>query len=62
MKIKKLIREKVCLLIQDNEYEVIEDKKELNSLYSLKVKEELAEIQKSEYSDILEFADLIQVA
>lgn len=62
MKPKKLIREKIPSAIKQEECELIEDKAELNKLYGLKIKEELAEIQSADHKDILEFADLIQVA
>ena len=62
MKPKKLIRDKVPALILEREYETIEDKEELNRLYALKVREELAEIQHAHHKDILEFADLVEVA
>lgn len=62
MKPKKLIRDKVPQKILEREYETIEDKAELNRLYALKVKEELAEIQHAQHKDIMEFADLIDVA
>lgn len=60
--IKKLVREKTPALFKENEAEIITDKKELNILYSLKVKEELIEIQQANHTDIMEFVDLIDVA
>jgi predicted house-cleaning noncanonical NTP pyrophosphatase (MazG superfamily) len=57
---KKLIRHKVIKDLKVGEWEFIEDKNELNKLYALKIREELAEIQKSEHKDIMEFVDLIQ--
>jgi len=62
MKPKKLIREKIISKLKDGEFENITDLKELNKLYALKIREELAEIQESEHKDIFEFVDLIQVA
>jgi predicted house-cleaning noncanonical NTP pyrophosphatase (MazG superfamily) len=62
MKPKKLIREKIISKLKDGEFENITDLKELNKLYALKIREELAEIQESEHKDIMEFVDLIQVA
>lgn len=62
MKPKKLIRKHIVGVLKDGEYETITDQAELNNLYALKIKEELAEIQESEHNDILEFVDLIQVA
>lgn len=62
MKPKKLVREGIPALVQERECEFIEDKEELNKLYALKVKEELAKIQSADHKDILEFADLVQVA
>lgn len=62
MKPKKLIREKIISKLKDDEFEIITDLKELNKLYAMKVREELAEIQESDHKDIMEFVDLIQVA
>lgn len=62
MKPKKLIRAKMTELFTNNEIETVEDKNELNKLYSLKIQEELQEIQNSNYKDIAEFGDLISVA
>ncbi len=59
---KKLIRPGVTKHLKEGEWETIEDQEELNRLYALKVKEELAEIQASEHKDINEFADLIDAA
>ena len=59
---KKLIRPGVTKHLKEGEWETIEDQEELNGLYALKVKEELAEIQASEHKDIYEFVDLIDVA
>ena len=38
------------------------DKEELMGLYALKLREEIEEIKSSDYKDIMEYADLIQVA
>lgn len=62
MKPKKLIREFITEKLKEGEWETITDQKELNQLYAIKVREELAEIQESEHKDIMEFVDLIQVA
>lgn len=62
MKPKKLIREKITSKLKEGEFENITDLSELNKLYAIKVREELAEIQDSEHKDIMEFVDLIQVA
>ena len=62
MKPKKLIREKIISKLKNGEFENITNLAELNTLYALKVREELAEIQESEHKDIMEFVDLIQVA
>lgn len=61
MKPKKLIRVKMTELFANNEIETVEDKNELNKLYSLKIQEELQEIKNSNYKDIAEFGDLISV-
>lgn len=62
MKPKKLIRKEIIYKIKPEEWEVISEKGELYKLYDLKVQEELNEIIESERKDILEFADLVQVA
>ncbi|WP_034039773.1 dATP/dGTP pyrophosphohydrolase domain-containing protein [Wocania ichthyoenteri] len=62
MKPKKLIRKFITEKLKEGEWETITDQKELNQLYAIKVREELAEIQESEHKDIMEFVDLIQVA
>ena len=62
MKPKKLIREgKWISKFNPNELETVKDLNELNKLYILKIKEELQEIINSDFKDIFEFADLIQV-
>lgn len=61
MKPKKLIREFIAQKLSISEWELIEDKRELNNLYLMKVKEELQEIINSEFSDISEFADLVTI-
>ena len=61
MKPKKLIRNFVTHNLKKEEWETITDRDELNRLYALKIREELAEIQASEHKDIAEFADLITV-
>jgi len=62
MKPKKLIRKGICCFLKRGEFEKINDQDELNRLYAMKIREELAEIQASEHKDIMEFVDLIQVA
>lgn len=62
MKPKKLIRESITEKLKEGEWEIITDQDELNQLYAMKVREELVEIQASGHKDIMEFADLIQVA
>lgn len=62
MKPKKLIRKLITEKLKESEWETITDQKELNQLYAIKVREELAEIQESDHKDIMEFVDLIQVA
>lgn len=59
---KKLIRENTINHLKYGEWETIKDPEELNQLYALKIREELAEIQASDHKDVKEFADLIQVA
>ena len=48
--------------LQPGEWEEITDLHELNDLYAMKVREELAEIQRSGHNDVKEFADLVDVA
>ena len=55
---KKLIRKNIIEKLKVGEWEEIENQEELNRLYALKVKEELAEIQESDHKDIMEFVDL----
>jgi predicted house-cleaning noncanonical NTP pyrophosphatase (MazG superfamily) len=62
MKPKKLIRKFITEKLKEGEWETITDQDELNRLYAIKVREELAEIQASDHKDIMEFVDLIQVA
>lgn len=62
MKPKKLIREFITNKLKEDEWETITDQDELNRLYAIKVREELAEIQASSHKDIMEFVDLIEVA
>lgn len=62
MKPKKLIRSGIARKLKEGEFEEITDLTELNNLYTLKVREELEEIRLSEFKDIMEFVDLIQVA
>jgi len=57
---KKLICHKTIAYLREGEYEYIEDKDELNKLYTLKVLEELAEVAAANYKDIKEFADLVK--
>jgi predicted house-cleaning noncanonical NTP pyrophosphatase (MazG superfamily) len=58
---KKLIRNKMALQLNPNELDYCLDRKELIGLYTLKLKEEIEEIKNSNYQDIMEYADLIQV-
>lgn len=62
MKPKKLIREFITEKLKEGEWERVTDIDELNKLYAIKVKEELAEIQQAEHKDIFEFVDLLEVA
>ena len=59
---KKLIRKFITEKLKDGEWETITDQDELNLLYAIKIREELAEVQASGHNDIMEFADLIEVA
>jgi len=61
MKPKKLIREFITGKLKEGEWETIIDQDELNQLYAIKIREELAEVQASDHKDIFEFVDLIQV-
>ena len=62
LKPKKLIRSGITEKLKKGEWEIVADQDELNKLYAIKVREELAEIQSSGHKDIMEFVDLIQVA
>ena len=59
---KKLIRKNITEKLKYGEWETIEDQSELNRLYAIKIREELAEIQQADHKDIFEFVDLISVA
>jgi predicted house-cleaning noncanonical NTP pyrophosphatase (MazG superfamily) len=62
MKPKKLIRDGNWIkIINPDELERINDKDELNKLFLLKIREEMQEIINSNFQDIYEFADLLQV-
>jgi predicted house-cleaning noncanonical NTP pyrophosphatase (MazG superfamily) len=60
---KKLIRngKKFLERFGSTELETISNQDELNNLYILKIKEELEEIKNSQFKDLNEFADLLQV-
>lgn len=62
MKPKKLIRKFITEKLKEGEWETITDQDELNRLYAIKIREELAEVQATDHKDIMEFVDLIQVA
>jgi predicted house-cleaning noncanonical NTP pyrophosphatase (MazG superfamily) len=59
---KKLIRDKMAFHLNPDELNNCFDKEELMGLYALKLREEIEEIKSSDYKDIMEYADLIQVA
>ena len=59
---KKLIRDKMAFNLNPEELDYCLDKEELMGLYALKLKEEIEEIKNADYKDIMEYADLIQVA
>jgi predicted house-cleaning noncanonical NTP pyrophosphatase (MazG superfamily) len=59
---KKLIRDKMSFHLNPDELNNCFDKEELMGLYALKLREEIEEIKSSDYKDIMEYADLIQVA
>jgi predicted house-cleaning noncanonical NTP pyrophosphatase (MazG superfamily) len=59
---KKLIRSNMVFRLDPSECEIVHDKDELNKLYALKIQEEMNEIQMANHKDIMEFADLVQVA
>jgi predicted house-cleaning noncanonical NTP pyrophosphatase (MazG superfamily) len=59
---KKLIRDKMAFILDPEELDNCDNKEELIELYVLKLREEIEEIKGSDYKDIMEYADLIQVA
>jgi predicted house-cleaning noncanonical NTP pyrophosphatase (MazG superfamily) len=59
---KKLIRDKMAFILDPEELDNCDNKEELMGLYALKLREEIEEIKGSDYKDIMEYADLIQVA
>lgn len=58
---QKLIRDKIARQLPFNEVREITHIPTLNGLYSLKVIEELKEIERSNFRDVEEFGDLITV-
>lgn len=58
---KKLIRNKMALQLNPDDLDYCLDREELIGLYTLKLREEIEEIKNSDYKDIMEYADLIQV-
>ena len=58
---RKLVREKMAENIPAHEKIKVTDITLLNALFILKVREELAEIVASNFKDMVEFADLLQV-
>jgi predicted house-cleaning noncanonical NTP pyrophosphatase (MazG superfamily) len=59
---KKLIRDKMAFILNPEELDNCDNKEELMGLYTLKLREEIEEIKGANYKDIMEYADLIQVA
>lgn len=59
---RKLIRDKMAEFLKPEEIYHCDNQNELMELYSMKLKEEIEEIRNSNYKDINEYADLIQVA
>lgn len=59
---KKLIRDRMAFHLNPEELDYCLDKEELMGLYALKLQEEIEEIKGSDYKDIMEYADLMQVA
>lgn len=59
---RKLIRDKLAFKLNPEELDYCINKEELMGLYALKLREEIEEIKNSDYKDIMEYADLIQVA
>lgn len=60
-KVKKLVRDKIIEYLHSSEYEICENKDELNNLVCQKIREELLEVINSDFDDIKEFADLVQI-
>lgn len=61
LKPKKLVRSSIIKHLWNWEWEEVYNRNELKELYALKVEEELREIQNSNYEDVNEFADLLEV-
>lgn len=61
MKPKKLIRDKIIRHLKSDEYEILTDKEEVNRLCLLKIREEVQDIVNSDFKDIMEFADLLEI-
>ena len=60
LKPRKLIREKVVSKLNPNEVRSVYDHDDLNDLYVLKILEALKEVEKSDFSDRFEYADLLE--
>lgn len=56
----KLIRDKVIAKLKAGEVRHVLNEDDLNDLYMLKVLEELGEIEKSDFKDAMEFADILE--
>lgn len=52
----------MAFILDPEELDNCDNKEELIELYVLKLREEIEEIKGSDYKDIMEYADLIQVA
>lgn len=52
----------MAFILNPEELDNCDNKEELMGLYTLKLREEIEEIKGANYKDIMEYADLIQVA
>lgn len=52
----------MAFILDPEELDNCDNKEELMGLYTLKLREEIEEIKGADYKDIMEYADLIQVA
>jgi len=58
---RKIIRDDLTNVIQEDRYEFVKDKQEHLDMLIQKIDEELLELKESDYTDVDEYADVIEV-